>query len=173
MILIERRALIANLVLAGMFGGLFDRATVGKPAPPFVLTTYDGHKVSLADLAGKVIVLNFWATWCAPCRVELPLLDAYIRVHSTPDLKLFAVATEDSVPPSQLKPLAAELSFPLALRISSGAYGPLNNSVPSNYVIDRAGIVRYAKAAAFDVNSFDSVVAPLLAEPAPGVATKA
>ena len=171
MYFIGRRALIGGTLLVGVFGGLFDRAKVGKPAPPFTLTTYDHQKVSLADLAGKVVVLNFWATWCAPCRVELPLLDAYVRVHSTPDLKLFAVATEDSVPSSQLRPLADELSFPLALRISSSAYGPLDG-LPTNYVIDRAGIVRYAKAGAFDVNSFDRVVAPLLAEPAPGAATK-
>src|SRR3954469_16245047 len=48
---------------------------VGEPAPSFEVTYFDGTKVSLADLRGEVVILNFWATWCAPCREELPLLD--------------------------------------------------------------------------------------------------
>jgi cytochrome c biogenesis protein CcmG, thiol:disulfide interchange protein DsbE len=158
---------MANGTLVGLFGGLFDMPRVGKPSPPFTVTTFDGRKFTLLDLAGDVIVLNFWATWCAPCRVELPMLDSYVRSHPHPDLKLFAVTTENSVPNSKLKPLAAVLSFPLAKQISGGGYGDLG-AVPTNFVIDRAGIVRYAKAAAFTEETFDAVVSPLLAAPAPG-----
>ena len=106
-----------NGTLVSLFGGLFDTPRVGKPSPPFTISTFDNRKITLADLAGDVIVLNFWATWCTPCRVELPMLDNYVRSHPRADLKLFAVTTEDSVPDYELKPLAKVLSFPLARRI--------------------------------------------------------
>ena len=53
--------------------------TVGEPAPNFELTTFDGQKIRLSDLKGHVVVLNFWATWCGPCKRELPLLSAYYK----------------------------------------------------------------------------------------------
>jgi thiol-disulfide isomerase/thioredoxin len=167
-----RREFLAGVTTIGFLGGMFDHPRVGKPSPPFTITTFDGRKVTLAELAGKVVVLNFWATWCAPCRIELPMLDAYVRRRHDDDLKLFAVTTEGSVPDSKLRPLAQVLSFPLATRISGGGYGDLG-AVPTNFVIDRGGIVRYAEAAAFTDASFDAVVSPLLAAPAPGIAPPA
>jgi cytochrome c biogenesis protein CcmG/thiol:disulfide interchange protein DsbE len=167
-----RREVVFGGTLVGLFGDMFSAARIGRPAPPFTITTFEGRRFSLADLGGKVVVLNFWATWCAPCRVELPMLDSYLRRHSDDDLKLFAVTTEGSVPDSKLKPLAAALSFPLATSISGHAYGPLDG-VPTNYVIDRGGIVRYARSGAFTEDAFDEVVRPLLAAPAPGAVTAA
>jgi cytochrome c biogenesis protein CcmG/thiol:disulfide interchange protein DsbE len=167
---VGRRDLVLGGTLVGLFGDMFSYAKIGRPAPPFTITTFDKQKVSLPDLAGKVVVLNFWATWCAPCRVELPMLDGYLRRHPSDDLKLFAVTTEGSVPNAKLQPLASVLSFPLATSISGRAYGPLDG-VPTNYVIDRGGIVRYAKSGAFTEDGFDEVVRPLLAAPAPGKVT--
>jgi cytochrome c biogenesis protein CcmG, thiol:disulfide interchange protein DsbE len=145
----------------------FTLAKEPKPLPDLAFTDAEDKPIKLADYKGKTVLLNFWATWCAPCRVELPMLDAYLRRHPGTDLRLFAVTTEGSVPNSKLKPLASMLSFPLATSISGRAYGPLDG-VPTNYVIDRGGIVRYAKSGAFTENTFDDVVAPLLAAPAPG-----
>src|SRR5580704_1548616 len=113
---IVRRQFAMGATAAAFLGGIFDSPKVGKPAPPFTIYTFDKRKVTLADLAGKVVVLNFWATWCAPCRVELPMLDAYVRRHPGDDLQLFAVTVEGSVPDSKLQPLAKVLSFPLATR---------------------------------------------------------
>ena len=168
---IDRRQFAAGATLTGFLGGMFDYPRVGKPAPPFTIVTFDHRTVKLADLADKVVVLNFWATWCAPCRVELPMLDGYMRRHPGDDLKLFAVTTEGSVPDSKLKPLASLLSFPLATSISGPGYGPISGAVPSNFVIDRQGVVRYARAAAFTSQSFDAVVRPLLAPPPAGKLT--
>lgn len=141
------------------------RPVVGQPAPPFEVTTFDGEKISLADLRGDVVILNFWATWCGPCREELPLLDTYYKLRKDVGLRVVAVTTEDSVPPYMLKPLAARLTMKLA-RHMRGNYAPLEG-VPTNYVIDRAGVLRYAKADAFDLDTLNEVLVPLLNEMPP------
>jgi peroxiredoxin len=139
---------------------------IGKPAPDFELTLMDGSKVRLADLRGQVVVLNFWATWCVPCRRELPLLDGYYRLQKQHGLRVFAVTTEDSVPPRLMKPLFAAMAITPTKRVK-GHYELIGNAVPTNYVIDRAGIVRYAKAAAFDLDDLNTILTPLLKEAPP------
>lgn len=141
---------------------------VGQPAPNFELVLVDGKRVHLADLRGQVVVLNYWATWCAPCRTELPLLDSYYRAASRRGwpLKVFAVATEDSLSKSQLKPLFKVLAIPSADKIRGGPFGDVD-AVPTNYVIDRSGILRYAKAGSFDLDLLNEVLVPLMSQPAP------
>jgi cytochrome c biogenesis protein CcmG, thiol:disulfide interchange protein DsbE len=138
---------------------------VGKPAPDFQVTTFDGTKLSLKDFKGQVIVLNFWATWCGPCKHELPLLDAYYRRQQQFGLKMFAVATQDSLTPRELMPVQKLVSFPM-VRKFNGEYGKIK-ALPTNVVIDRAGIVRYAQAGAFSLDELNRLLVPLLNEPAP------
>lgn len=139
--------------------------TVGEPAPPFELTLIDGSKVSSDQLRGQVVVLNFWATWCGPCKKELPLLDAYYEAQKSHGLKVFAIATEDSLQPYQLKKLFAVMHMQSARRIK-GPYGSLA-AVPTNFIIDRAGRLRYAKANAFELDELNTLLVPLLQEPVP------
>lgn len=138
---------------------------VGEPAPDFEITLVDGSKVKLADLRGQVVVLNFWATWCVPCRAELPLLDAYYRVQAGHGLKVYAITTEGSVPLYQMKKLFAALRMIPAKGIK-GPYRELG-AVPTNYVIDRAGRIRYAKPGAFDLDDLNATLVPLLKEQPP------
>jgi len=141
------------------------KVEVGKPAPDFHAFTLDGKRLTLADYKGQVLILNFWATWCGPCRKELPLLDAYERIQGKYGLAIVAVTTEDSAPTDKLRPVAKMLSLPVARHF----YGPYGDptQVPTNYVIDRAGIVRYAKVGAFDLDALNDLLVPLLQEPAP------
>jgi cytochrome c biogenesis protein CcmG/thiol:disulfide interchange protein DsbE len=139
---------------------------VNEPAPDFHATTFDGRKISLADYKGRVLVINFWATWCVPCREELPLLDAYYALQKKRGLEVIAVTTEDSAPPSKLKELAAAAHIPFILELK-GPYSTLHGRVPTNYVIDRRGIVRFTKAGAFTLDSLNEALVPLLREPAP------
>ena len=159
---------IRSIIACAMIG-IASAATaavkIGEPAPPFDLTLIDGTKVRSVDLRGHVVVLNFWATWCGPCKAELPLLDSYYRLRRDNGLRVFAVATEDSVPASKLKPLFAAMAIPSARRIK-GQFAVMG-ALPTNYIIDRAGIVRYAKAGAFDLNDLNSLLVPLLREAAP------
>ena len=138
---------------------------VGERAPDFELTLIDGSKVRSEDLHGQVVILNFWATWCGPCKAELPLLDGYYRVRKDNGLRVFAVATEDSLPAFKLKPLFAAMAMPSARRIK-GPFAVMG-ALPTNYIIDRTGIVRYAKAGAFDLDDLNRLLVPLLREPAP------
>ncbi len=142
---------------------------VGEPAPDFHATTFDGRELSLADFKGRVLLINLWATWCAPCREELPLLDAYYVLAKKHGLEVIAVATEHSVPASDLKELAAAAHIPFIRRLK-GPYDILKG-VPTNYVIDRNGIVRYAKAKAFTLDDLNELLVPLLQEPPPKVSS--
>jgi thiol-disulfide isomerase/thioredoxin len=141
------------------------RVKPGDAAPAYSVTLLDGSRIGSDAVRGQVVIVNRWATWCVPCRAELPLLDAYYRAHAAQGLRIFAVATQDSVSIAALKPLSAALSFPLARGISSARFAILEG-VPTNYVIDRHGIVRYAEVGAFDEATLEQVVGPLLAEPA-------
>lgn len=138
---------------------------VGKAMPPTELTLIDGSKMRLADLRGQVVVLNFWATWCVPCRTELPLLDAYYRRLQAKGLRVYAITTESSLPLYRLKSLFAAMAIPSVRRVK-GISSDMA-AVPTNYVIDRSGIVRHTKAGAFDLKDLNAILIPLLNEPPP------
>lgn len=136
---------------------------IGMAAPEFTLTTFTKRKVRLSELRGKVVVVNYWATWCAPCKAEMPMMHSYFRANQARGLEMFGVTTQDSVPPYRLKAVAAALSYPLAAKVNGG-YGAIGNAVPSTYIIDRKGVMRVAKAGVFTAATFKAAVDPLLAE---------
>jgi cytochrome c biogenesis protein CcmG/thiol:disulfide interchange protein DsbE len=144
-----------------------DGLVINGPAPDFRARTFDGRDVTLADFKGQVLIINFWATWCGPCKEELPLLDSYYTAATKRNygLKILAITTEDSLPMETLRPLAAKVSFDMA-RHYHGPYGVLKG-VPTNYIIDRNGILRYAKADAFNLDSLNEVLVPFLQQPMP------
>ena len=159
------KAFVAAALLATATPSLAGPALkVGKPAPEATLSMLTGQPIKLSSLRGQVVVLNYWATWCVPCRVELPLLDRYYRIQAKNGLRVFAVTTEDSLPMNKLKPLFGALAITPVRKIR----GPYDyEAVPTNIVIDRAGIVRYAKSGGFDLQKMNEILVPLLNEPAP------
>jgi thiol-disulfide isomerase/thioredoxin len=158
--------LIACLLTVGIPAYAQD-LVINGPAPDFTARTFDGRDVTIADYKGQVLIINFWATWCAPCKKELPLLDAYYAEAQKRGygLKIIAITTEDSLPINDLRPLAKEVHFDMA-RHFHGPYRVLKG-VPTNYIIDRNGVLRYAKADAFTLDTLNDVLIPLLQEVGP------
>lgn len=165
-------AMAVGLALITAAAPLAAHVRPGEKAPSFTITTFDKTRIRSKDLRGQVVIVNYWATWCGPCKKELPGLDAYYRAHAKDGLRVFGITTEGSLSERRLAPLAATLAFPLARSLSGPRMGEMGG-LPTNYVIDRAGIVRYADVGAFDAASLDEVVGPLLAEPAPSPALTA
>jgi peroxiredoxin len=161
-----RSLLVASVLGAAMTPAVATEPRVGQPAPDFQLTLVDGTHVRLSEMRGQVVVLNFWATWCIPCRTELPTLDAYYRIAQRHGLRVFAATTEDSVPLYRLQRLFAHMAIG-AVRNMRGPYAPIEGAVPTNFVIDRAGRIRYASAGAFNLDALNRILIPLLNEPAP------
>jgi thiol-disulfide isomerase/thioredoxin len=161
--------ILAAILLAVLPGTAFAGSLkVGQAVPNAELVLVDGKRVHLSDLRGQVVVLNYWATWCVPCRTELPLLNGYYEAAAKRGwpLRIFAVATEDSVPNYQLKRLFSVLSISPTDRIRGGPFADVD-ALPTNYVIDKSGILRYAGPGAFDLDELNAVLVPLLNEPAP------
>lgn len=118
---------------------------LGEPAPNFQLRDMNGHPVALADLRGKVVLLNFWATWCGPCRVEMPAMEELYRAFSRKDFEILAVST-DAQGVAVTRPFQQEnhLTFPILhdadYRVGL-TYGA--RSLPMTFMVDRQGIVRH------------------------------
>jgi cytochrome c biogenesis protein CcmG/thiol:disulfide interchange protein DsbE len=115
---------------------------VGKPAPPLVLHTLDGRSIDSRDLLGKVVILTFWATWCEPCREELPLLSAYAARHAKQGLEVLGFSLDEADDLPAVPKVAAGLSFPVGLLGSAwaGDYGRMWR-IPVSFNVGRDGML--------------------------------
>jgi cytochrome c biogenesis protein CcmG, thiol:disulfide interchange protein DsbE len=114
---------------------------VGAAAPSAILVTLDGQRIATSELLGHVVILTFWATWCGPCREELPLLSAYAAQHAAEGLMVLGFSL-DSPEDDQHKvqQVAHSLSFPVGLLANSSlpGYGRIWR-IPVNFTINRDG----------------------------------
>ncbi len=114
-----------------------------SPAPDFTLTSLDGKKVTLSGLRGKVVLLHFWASWCPPCKKEMPALAGLSREMRDRGLVVLAVSTDRSE--SALRSYVAANSLPFPVFHDKGeavAFGKYPvTGLPSTYLIDRRGMV--------------------------------
>ncbi len=116
---------------------------VDYPAPDLTLTTLGGDPVSLSDYIGQVVLVNLWATWCPPCREEMPTLQAFYEKYKSEGFVLIAIDQGEALP--QVNPFVTEfkLTFPVWLDTGSEAGRVFETmNLPSSYVIDRTGQVR-------------------------------
>ena len=114
-------------------------------APDFHLLAIDGSTVSLGDLRGQVVLLNFWATWCPPCKAEMPDLDALYREHkSQRNFVVLGVDAEESQAEVGAFARSHDVTFPLLLdsdgKVTDGLY--VIRSLPTSMIIDRRGRIR-------------------------------
>ena len=141
----------ANLVVEkGATARLADDAPAsdfrGKPAPLFTLTSMDGKRVALKDLRGKPVLLNFWATWCAPCKVEMPWFQEFQQKYAAQGLQVVGVNEDEGAHAADVKQEIEGtvkhlgVSYPILLtdhKVDNG-YGGLDQ-LPATFYIDRDG----------------------------------
>ncbi|HXA37307.1 MAG TPA: TlpA disulfide reductase family protein [Steroidobacteraceae bacterium] len=141
---------------------------IGETAPPATLVALDGQRVSTSELLGHVVILTFWATWCGPCREELPLLSAYAARHAADGLKVLGFALDSPEDDSRkVQQVAHSLSFPVGLLANSSlpGYGRIWR-IPVNFTINREGQLIdngwKEKDSTWTAERLDRVVTPLL-----------
>src|SRR6185436_14144637 len=118
---------------------------LGEPAPNFQLRDLDGHLVALSDMRGKVVFLNFWATWCGPCKVEMPAMEKLYREFRPKGFVVVAVSS-DAEGPVVTRPYrdALGLSFTIAddsEGLVSRLYGV--RSLPLTFLVNREGVITH------------------------------
>ena len=164
--------LLALLALVGL--GLLrvqrGPVQVGDKAPDFTLVTYEGDEIALAELRGKVVVLNFWASWCSPCEQEAADMEAAWRYYQpTGEVVFLGVAYTDTPSESQKYLAKFDITYPngddLGTRISQ-AYRI--RGVPETYIIGRDGVIVSTQIGPFrSLADIQRAVEAALAAPAP------
>lgn len=138
---------------------------VNYAAPELTLNTLDGETESLADYLGQVVLVNNWATWCPPCKAEMPTLVAYHNEHTADGFSIIAV---DAGEPADVVAQFAKdfgMKFPVWLDPDSAALRAFGNgSLPNSYVIDRTGTVRLAWTGEINRAMLEKYVTPLITE---------
>ena len=124
---------------------LTEAPRIGHLAPDFVLTTLDGREVRLSDYRGHVVFLNFWATWCGPCKVEMPAIERLYREYRRQGFTILAVST-DLEGPAVTRPYrdALGLTFTIAHdpeAVVMRLYGV--RTLPVTYLVDREGVITH------------------------------
>lgn len=141
-------------------------ARVQFDAPALTLNDLDGVRHSLADYRGQVVLVNLWATWCPPCKAEMPNLQTYYQKYRGQGFTVIAV--EDGDPPAAVQLFVNEfnLTFPVwadpTYQATDHAFKTKN--LPTSYVIDRRGVVRLTWVGAINPANLDKYVTPLIKE---------
>ncbi len=103
----------------------------------------NGAKINLKSLRGKVVLLNFWATWCAPCQIEMPTFSAWQQKYGSQGLQVVGISMDDDVAPVRKVVKKLKTNYPIAMGDAKlgERYGGVMG-LPLSYLIDRNGVVR-------------------------------
>ncbi len=152
-----------ELAAAAGVGGSHDRA------PELRLATLAGDSIRPESLAGKVVLVNFWATWCPPCRVEMPGFESVWRSRASRGFTIVGLA-DDAAAPATIQAFLRQrgITYPVAKADAEveRAFGS-PNVLPTSFLVDRAGRIRYTVRGIFAQPALALAVDRLLQEPAP------
>lgn len=150
----RRLALLAAVLAAGCSKGeappdaapTSDRIEVGSPAPAYAATSMTGDSVSLAELRGKVVLLNAWATWCGPCRQEIPELRAIHDTYKDRGLQLVGVSVDADGSDAAIREFVREFKMDYTIWRDPGEAVTATfkmPGLPGTFLIDRQGVLRW------------------------------
>lgn len=158
-------AVVCTSLAGGAQRGRAAVTLVNRKAPEFVRRDLDGGKVELARLRGKVVLLNFWATWCAPCEAEIPVFSRWQREYAAQGLQVIGISMDDGEAP--VKRLVGRLKPDYPIAMGDAKLGERYGGVlglPLTYLIDRKGVVRAQFQGSADLKPVESRIKELLAE---------
>jgi thiol-disulfide isomerase/thioredoxin len=138
----------------------------GHQRPAFAVATLDGPLVSDSSLRGRVVLVNFWATWCLPCRAEMPLLQAMANRHKAAGLTVLGLSADRTSPEAVAQWLRERnITYPVAMvgREAETAFGGVQG-YPTSVLLDRTGQVRYKVLGPLAMASLEPAVRRLLNE---------
>ena len=116
----------------------------GAPAPAFQLNSNTGKPLALADFKGQIVLLNFWATWCGPCRQEMPILEQLNRQYHGKGVTLLGINVEPDSAAAVDWLKATPVSFPILFDVDSKVSSLYEVAgMPNTVIVDRKGVVRY------------------------------
>lgn len=159
--------LMGTLALLGCGGQDGDDQLVGRPAPDFTLTAVDGREVRLADLRGKLVLVDFWATWCPPCQALMPDLQSLAEAYAD-HLEVVAVSV-DGDPEAVVPPFAAQHGYTFTMTADqrgqavARAWGG-TKGIPCTYLVDREGVVRFHWLGKHDRSDYERAVKEVMGE---------
>ena len=138
---------------------------VDQPAPQLTLFDLDGIQVSLSDFKGEVVLLNNWATWCPPCREEMPEFKAYYDKYKDQGFQVIAV--EAGQPEEEVRAFVNQQGLEFIILLDPENQSLItfqHSSLPNSFVIDRRGHLRLAWLGAINAPTLEKYVTPLLEE---------
>lgn len=135
------------------------------PVPPFTAEVIGGGTLDEQSLRGKVVLINFWATWCPFCRHEMPAMQAFYQDHKEHGFEILAISIENEAAPVAHFMREAGYGFPAALVNASitQAFGSIDR-IPTSFIIDRQGLIRYRIAGQVHGARLRRLIEPLLEE---------
>jgi thiol-disulfide isomerase/thioredoxin len=134
----------------------------GKPAPAFTLADLNGNKVSLSDFHGHPLLINFWGTYCGPCKFEMPWLEEFSRKYSSAGLKVVGITydSEVGVPAISKSIHSLGVTYPILLSDSKAEKDYLDNIpvLPVSFYVDKAGKITQITAGAGSKQQLESMI---------------
>ena len=164
------RPSLVTLILLGLIAYVWFRPPAWvtdeqRAAPLLQVTLLDGRVLNLADLRGKVVLVNFWATWCPYCRHEMPAMQHFYRDYKNKGFEMLALSQDDDAL-KVVEFLRAEgYDFPVAMDMpgTGSAFGGVSK-LPTSFVIDKHGMVRKKVTGQVHYARLENLVLPLLKE---------
>ncbi len=142
-----------------------EMARLGEPISDFELEELGGKRVKLKDYRGRPVMINFWATWCPPCRAEMPVLQQYRDAHAAQGLELLAINAGESAREAGFFASQNNFTFPILLDLDMAVTNGLRiTGFPTTLLVDRAGVVRKIHIGLLTPDILESDFTPLLGD---------